>query len=211
MAFKDKFLAAIDKRSGQAKDLMSEFNSILNDIDWEAKFDEFNKVKKDLLRKGSDLFSEMNDFLDEIKETVTDFSVIMPYNVNIGEKYDYKITEGNILVVTVTYDDGMTKKNYVTEAHIPDTCDIELLHLETTKDSLVITIPKRVNVTSDTVNHIEDDENNEKCLKKEKKTQPLSNSAKESIEQIAKKLAQKTKGKKSIFKSKRFSPKFPTD
>lgn len=210
MAFKDKFLAAIDKRSGLARDLMADFNDILSDIDWETHFDELNQAKKSLMRKGSELFDEMNDFLKEIKDSVTDFSVVVPYNSSIGEEYNYEIKDSNLLVVNVTYDDGMTRKNYTTEAKIPDNCDIEKLDVTINKDNLLITIPKIVNVTADTINHIESNGQDEPQAKK-KKTQPLSNETKETIEQIARKIAQKTKGHKSILGAKRFKPRMPQD
>lgn len=210
MAFKEKFLAAIDKRSSQARDLMSNFNDILDDIDWESKFDELNQAKKSLLRRGSELFDEMNDFLQEIKESITDFSVTVPFDSTSGEKYNYEIKDNNWLVITVSYDDGMTRKNNVTEAKIPEECDIEKLNVEVNSSTLVITIPKKVNVTSDTVNHIENDETSAQEPKiAKKKTQPLTAETKASIEQIARKVAEKSKGHKSIFGAKRYTPRVP--
>lgn len=212
MAFKEKFLAAIDKRSSQARDLMSNFNDILDDIDWETKFDELNQAKKSLLRRGSELFDEMNDFLQEIKESITDFSVTVPFDSTSGEKYNYEIKDNNWLVVTVSYDDGMTRKNNVTEAKIPQECDIEKLNVDVNSNSLVITIPKKVNVTSDTVNHIENDETvgqEPNVTKKKKKTQSLTAETKASIEQIARKVAEKSKGHKSIFGAKHYTPRVP--
>lgn len=210
MAFKEKFLAAIDKRSSQARDLMSNFNDILDDIDWESKFDELNQAKKSLLRRGSELFDEMNDFLQEIKESITDFSVTVPFDSTSGEKYNYEIKDNNWLVITVSYDDGMTRKNNVTEAKIPEECDVEKLNVEVNSSTLVITIPKKVNVTSDTVNHIENDETSAQEPKiAKKKTQPLTAETKASIEQIARKVAEKSKGHKSIFGAKRYTPRVP--
>lgn len=211
MAFKEKFLAAIDKRSSQARDLMSDFNEILDDIDWETKFDELNQVKKSLLRRGSALFDEMNDFLQEIKDSVTDFTVTIPCDTTQGEKYDYEIKENEWLVVTVSYDDGMTRKNNVTETKIPVECDIEKLCVDIKGDSVVITIPKKVNVTAETVNHIEQDDTvgKPRFEKKKKKTTPLTAEAKASIEQIARKVAPTNRGHKSIFGVGHYAPRIP--
>ena len=139
--WKDTFLSLIDSGAEQAKG----FVEMVNSFDWDSKVDYLKEYRDNLIEKGNDLVKSFTDLLKQVKDSLTDFSVTVPFDESLGEKLSYKV-EDNKLVVEVTYSDETTTRSNNTSVVIPSNCDLEKIShtVNVALKTATITIPKVV-------------------------------------------------------------------
>jgi hypothetical protein len=83
-------------------------------------------------------FDDFNDFMRTVKDSVSDFKVIIPFNEK-KEKFDINIEDG---IITVKVTGKGTRRE--TKATIPSNCIIDKLErfVDKKKGNLVVVIPK---------------------------------------------------------------------
>ena len=142
---KEKLFGLIDNGAANAMTLLDTINKTVDSIDWDAQFSSLNEMKESLLKKGEELIGDFNELMKQVKDTISDFKVIVPFNESIGEKFDCKV-EGNMLVVEVTFKDETSERSNKTKVMIPENCDIEKLDksYDSLKKTMTIIIPKKI-------------------------------------------------------------------
>lgn len=140
---KERLLGLIDNGASQAVNLINSMSDTINSIDWDSQFDSLNEMKDSLLKKGNELLGDFNELMKRVKDNITDFEVIVPYDMSIGEKFDHKI-EGNKLIVEVTFEDENSERSNKTSVNIPQNCDVEKLttRYNAVNKTMTVIIPK---------------------------------------------------------------------
>lgn len=143
--WKNKFLSLIDNGANQAKGLVEDFNEVVNSFDWGAQIDYLKERRDALMKKSNELLKDFNELMKQVKDSLTDFTVTVPFDESIGEKLSYGI-EDNKLKVEVTYEDETSSRSNKTVVLIPKNCDLEKISYKTnsTLKTATITIPKVV-------------------------------------------------------------------
>ena len=139
--WKDTFLSLIDNGAEQAKS----FVEMVNSFDWDTKVDYLKEYRDNLIEKGNDLVKSFTDLLKQVKDSLTDFSVTVPFDESIGEKLSYEIN-GSKLVIEVTYSDETSERSNKTSVVIPSNCDLEKIShtVNAALKTATIIIPKMV-------------------------------------------------------------------
>lgn len=183
MALKDNFLRLIDNGATQAKSFVENFNDLVNSFDFDAHVNYFNERKKELIKRSGELFSDFTELLKQVKDSLADFSVTVPFDESIGEKLSYEI-QGNKLKIEVVYNDENSSRCNTTVVNIPSNCNLEALEYTTNKlaQTATITIPKVIIERSD------DEE-----PKEEAKTEEVKVKAKVKTKKSKNKVTKKTK------------------
>ena len=143
--FKSKLLGLIDNGASQAKSLIESFNDVVDSFDMNAQIEYFNEKKKELIKRGNELFGDFAELLKQVKESLTDFSVTVPFDESIGEKISYEVKDGK-LEIEVTYNDETSSRKNSTTVVIPANCDLEQVSFtsNSTLKTATVTIPKKV-------------------------------------------------------------------
>ena len=143
--FKNKLLSLIDNGASQAKNLIDSFNDVVDSFDMNAQIEYFNEKKKELIKRGNDLFGDFAELLKQVKESLTDFSVTVPFDESIGEKISYEVKNGK-LEIEVSYADESQTRSNKTSVVIPTNCDLEQISFtsNSTLKTATVTIPKKV-------------------------------------------------------------------
>lgn len=143
--FKSKLLGLIDNGASQAKSLIESFNDVVDSFDMNAQIEYFNEKKKELIKRGNELFGDFAELLKQVKESLTDFSVTVPFDESIGEKISYEVKDGK-LEIEVSYADESQTRNSKTSVVIPTNCDLEQVSFtsNSTLKTATVTIPKKV-------------------------------------------------------------------
>ena len=143
--FKSKLLGLIDNGASQAKSLIESFNDVVDSFDMDAQIEYFNEKKKELIKRGNELFGDFAELLKQVKESLTDFSVTVPFDESIGEKISYEVKEGK-LEIEVSYADESQTRSSKTSVVIPTNCDLEQVSFtsNSTLKTATVTIPKKV-------------------------------------------------------------------
>ena len=143
--FKSKLLGLIDNGASQAKSLIESFNDVVDSFDMNAQIDFFNEKKKELIKRGNELFGDFAELLKQVKESLTDFSVTVPFDESIGEKISYEVKDGK-LEIEVSYADESQTRSSKTSVVIPTNCDLEQVSFtsNSTLKTATVTIPKKV-------------------------------------------------------------------
>ena len=144
--FKKAMISLLNDGTKKTVDMMNEFNTFINDIDFDKRLDELNKVKANLVERGNKLISDFSDFLKQATDSVSDFKVTIPFDGERGERFKFKIEDGNKLVVFITYESDNETKYLQNTFTIPANCVInETLTLpDPEKKTMSIIIPKAV-------------------------------------------------------------------
>jgi hypothetical protein len=123
----------IDNGERQALSFLSEAQRAIDNFDFDATVDS-------ILEGGKSAFASFNDVMKNIKDTISDFKVIIPFNEK-KEKYEYSVEDG-VIKVTVKGKGSLRE----TSATIPSNCIIDKLSVfvDKKKGNLVITIPKNL-------------------------------------------------------------------
>ena len=143
--FKSKLLGLIDNGASQAKSLIESFNDVVDSFDMNAQIEYFNEKKKELIKRGNELFGDFAELLKQVKESLTDFSVTVPFDESIGEKISYEVKDGK-LEIEVSYADESQTRSNKTSVVIPTNCDLEQISFtsNSTLKTATVTIPKKV-------------------------------------------------------------------
>jgi hypothetical protein len=143
--FKSKLLGLIDNGASQAKNLIESFNDVVDSFDMNAQIEYFNEKKKELIKRGNELFGDFAELLKQVKESLTDFSVTVPFDESIGEKISYEVKDGK-LEIEVSYADESQTRSNKTSVVIPTNCDLEQISFtsNSTLKTATVTIPKKV-------------------------------------------------------------------
>lgn len=128
----------IDNGERQALSLLSEAQRAINNFDFDATVDS-------IVEGSKNAFAGFNDIMKNIKDTISDLKVIVPFNEK-KEEFKYDI-EGNILKVTVCSKNCI--KNFSkreTTVTIPGNCMLDKISHTVDKKhgNLIITIPKNL-------------------------------------------------------------------
>lgn len=129
---KERILGLIDESSLKAKDFIDGVSETVNSINWDSHLEYLNEQKDSLLRKSAELFGEFNDLLKQVKDSLSDFTVVVPFNDGIGEKLEYNVEDG-ILHILVSYEDETTTRTNKTQVKIPSNCDVSTIRHEVNK------------------------------------------------------------------------------
>lgn len=140
---KETLLGLVDVSARQTKNLIDSMNETINSIDWDAQVKTLSEMKDSFLKKSNEILGEFNDLLKEVKNNITDFEVIVPYDMSIGEKFDHKV-EGDKLIVEVTFEDEKCERSNKTTVTIPQNCDTEKLttRYNAVNKTMTVIIPK---------------------------------------------------------------------
>ena len=143
--FRNKLLGLIDNGTSQAKSLIESFNDVVDSFDMNAQIEYFNEKKKELIKRGNELFGDFAELLKQVKESITDFSVTVPFDESIGEKISYEVKDGK-LEIEVSYADESQTRSNKTSVVIPTNCDLEQVSFasNSTLKTATVTIPKKV-------------------------------------------------------------------
>ncbi len=143
--FKSKLLGLIDNGASQAKSLIESFNDVVDSFDMNAQIEYFNEKKKELIKRGNELFGDFAELLKQVKESLTDFSVTVPFDESIGEKISYEVKDGK-LEIEVSYADESQTRSNKTSVVIPTNCDLGQVSFtsNSTLKTATVTIPKKV-------------------------------------------------------------------
>lgn len=127
------FPRLIDDGERQALSIMNEVNRAFDNFDFDATMDS-------IMESGKNAIAGFNDFIKTVKDSVSDFKVIIPFDEK-REKFNISI-DGNVISVKVT---GKGTKRE-TKATIPSNCITdEVKHfIDKKKGNLVVVIPKDV-------------------------------------------------------------------
>ena len=147
---KETLLSLVDVSTRQTKNIIDSMNETLNSIDWDSQIKTFNDMKDSFLKKSNEILGEFNDLLKEVKNNITDFEVIVPYDMALGEKFDYTI-EGNKLIVEVTFEDENSERSNKTTVTIPQNCDTAKLktRYNSVNKTMTVIIPKVIAETKE--------------------------------------------------------------
>ncbi len=149
---KNHLLGLIDVSASRAKNFVEGFNAVVDSLDMDTCFEFMNEKKAELIRRGNDLFGEFNELLKQVKESLVDFTVTVPYDKASGETIEYRVVDGNKLEITVTFESEDTSHNNCTKVRIPQNCDLENISLTVneSKNTATITIPKMARMNTNT-------------------------------------------------------------
>ena len=142
--FKSKLLGLIDNGASQAKSFIESFNDVVDSFDMNAQIEYFNEKKNELIKRGNELFGDFAELLKQVKESLTDFSVTVPFDESIGEKISYEVKDGKLEIEVSYADESQTRSK--TSVVIPTNCDLEQVSFSSnsTLKTATVTIPKKV-------------------------------------------------------------------
>ena len=142
---KNTILALIDSGASQAKNLVEDFNDLVNSFDWDSHIDYFTERKNELLKMSGDLLSNFHDLMKQVSNDLADFSVTVPFDESLGEKLSYEVKDGK-LHIEVSYEDENTTRSNKTSVLLPKNCDLDNISktLNALAKTVTITVPKIV-------------------------------------------------------------------
>ena len=123
---KEKLFGLIDSSASNAFNLINTVHEAIDSIDWDNQLKTFVSMKDSLVEKGNDFLKDFNELMKQVKETINDFEVSIPFDESEGEKFNYSIV-GNKLVLEVKFKDNTSERLNRTTVIIPDNCDVEKL------------------------------------------------------------------------------------
>jgi len=131
--FENALTSLIDNGERLRLSIMEEARRAFSNFDFDATVDS-------IVKKGNRLYSGFDGFMKDVKDTVSDFKVIVPFDKR-SEKFKYDIT-GDTLNVKVEGKNGFRELH----ASIPENCKIDEINhiISGKKKELVIVIPKSI-------------------------------------------------------------------
>ena len=140
----------MDTGVSQAMKLVDSINETIDGIDWDEQFESLNSVKDSLIEKGNSLLSDFNELVKQVKNNITDFEVIVPFDEAIGEKFECNVEDGK-LIVEVSFKDENTERSNKTAVNIPQNCDVEKMtrKYNPVNKTMTVVIPKVINEPSE--------------------------------------------------------------
>ena len=193
---RDSLSRILDNGERQALSLLNEAQRAIDNFDFDA-------TVNTLRERGNTLYGSLNDLMKNIKDSVSDFKVIVPFNEK-KEKFSYNVT-GDVLTVTVT---GKGTKSE-TKVTVPSNCIVdEMTHtINQKRRELIVSIPKDITKDENLVKAKEEcwKRVNEASAKAKDSVGWLKDALKERAEAVAASTTaptSKPRAKKSVSKAK---------
>jgi hypothetical protein len=145
MGLKDNFLKVIDSAALRAKSLVNDVSDSFEAVDFDSSIGYMLEQKNALIEKGNSFIKDLEDTFKQIKDCITDYSVTVPFDEEIGETLEYSV-DGNKLTVEVKFNDETTSRTSKTVVVIPENCDVSKIKKTINKvtKTAVISVPKKV-------------------------------------------------------------------
>ena len=145
MGFRDRMLSLIDSSALQAKSLVETINDTFEKIDFDSSMSFLAEKRDALMERGNSLLKEFGDLLKQVKDSLNDFSVTVPFDEELGETLEYSI-EGDKLTIEVKFNDETSSRSNKTTVVIPANCDTSKVNKTINKvaKTAVISIPKKI-------------------------------------------------------------------
>lgn len=143
--FKETLLGLVNNGASQVDKLFKTMDETMNSIDWDAQFKSLNNMKESFLKKSNELWGDFNELMKQVKDNLTDFEVIVPFDPSIGENFKSEVVNDK-LVVEVTFKNENTERVNKTMVTIPENCDVDKKteKYDEVKKVMIVTIPKIV-------------------------------------------------------------------
>jgi len=116
---------------------------MFDDFDVEDFGTELIRHRDNIVRQGNAWLSDLGDFFKQVKDTVTAFTVTVPYD---SEKEEINTSvEDGVLKIQTTFKDDTTERKTFNSVTIPEDCDVERMTCKVNNDKKValIVIPKK--------------------------------------------------------------------
>lgn len=145
MGFRDRMLSLIDSSALQAKSLVETINDTFEKIDFDSSMSFLAEKRDALMERGNSLLKEFGDLLKQVKDSLNDFSVTVPFDEELGETLEYSV-EGDKLTIEVKFNDETSSRSNKTTVVIPANCDTSKVNKTINKvaKTAVISIPKKI-------------------------------------------------------------------
>lgn len=118
----NKLLSAVDATALRTKRLITDLNDTISSIDWDGQMETFRKHKNTFLSRINTAWDELNQLMKQVKDTLSDYTVTVPFDEDGGEQISYNIEDGK-LTVEVTYNDEGSSRCNRTTVILPSNCD----------------------------------------------------------------------------------------
>jgi hypothetical protein len=121
---------------------------LFNEFDSEAFSKSVIDRKNSLLVQGNEWLNRMNDFFKEVKDTVTAFTVTVPFEA--GKDTINLSVDNGILTIVTEYQGKTTTRKSTNTVTLPKDCDVERMTHTVNKDkgTATVIIPKKASETS---------------------------------------------------------------
>ena len=141
--FRERLLSLIDNGASTAVNLFGSMRDTIDSIDWDEQFKSLNEVKDSLLKRGNELIGDFNELLKQVKNNISDFEVIVPYDESLGEKFECNVEDGK-LMIEVSFKDDTTERSNKTTVSIPENCDLDKMShkYNAVNKTMTVIIPK---------------------------------------------------------------------
>ena len=141
--FRERLLSLIDNGASTAVNLFGSMRDTIDSIDWDEQFKSLNEVKDSLLKRGNELIGEFNELMKQVKNNISDFEVIVPYDESLGEKFECNVEDGK-LMIEVSFKDDTTERSNKTTVSIPENCDLDKMShkYNAVNKTMTVIIPK---------------------------------------------------------------------
>ena len=145
MGLRDSMLSLIDSSASRAKSLVETINDTFEKIDFDSTMHYLSEQRDSLVERGNSLLKDFGDLLKQVKDSLNDFSVTVPFDEELGEKLNYEVKDGK-LIVEVTFEDETSNRSNKTVVAIPANCDTSKVNKTINKvaKTAVISIPKKI-------------------------------------------------------------------
>lgn len=139
----NKLLSAVDATALRTKRLITDLNDTISSIDWDGQMETFRKHKNSFLSRINTAWDELNQLMKQVKDTLSDYTVTVPFDEDGGEQISYSIEDGK-LTVEVTYNDEGSSRCNRTTVVLPPNCDASQAKLDINhaNKTAKISIPK---------------------------------------------------------------------
>ena len=123
--------------------LLNDTQRLFDEFDTEAFTKSVVQRKNDLLIQGNEWLNRMNDFLKEVKDTVTAFTVTVPFEE--GKDTINLSVKGNVLTIVTEFKTKTTSRKSVNTVTLPADCDPKRMtnKVNPDKHTVTIIIPKK--------------------------------------------------------------------
>ena len=123
--------------------MLNQTQRLFDEFDSEALTKAVTDRKNDLLIRGNEWLNQMNDFFKEVKDTVTAFTVTVPFEQG-KDTINYGVKNGILTIVTEFQTKSSSRKSTNTVT-VPDDCDTTRMKHTINKDkgTVTIIIPKK--------------------------------------------------------------------
>jgi hypothetical protein len=146
---KERLLSLVNNGANAATDLFATMNETMNAIDWDAQFKQLKDVRDAIAKKGNELFNEFDELMKQVKNSINDFEVSVPFDEASGEHFEYKIEDGKLLI-EVTFEDENTTRSNKSKIAVPENCDVEkaFAKYNAASKTMTVVIPKMITEAS---------------------------------------------------------------